>query len=78
VLSLSVAALATWFGIETAVIFSTQTDFALYAPPAPRSFVWRFANRKPDFARVLERATNIAFWGALTLTADRSRVISPG
>ena len=31
VLSLSIAALATWFGIESRAIFSSQTDFALRA-----------------------------------------------
>src|SRR5437867_4900663 len=69
-LSLSIAALATWFGVEGREIFSTQTDFALRALIcAAVLFAWRFANRKPDFASLFEHsATNIAFWGALTLT----------
>src|SRR2546430_9826715 len=72
VLSLSIAALATWFGVEGREIFSTQTDFALRALIcAAVLFAWRFTNRKPDFAPLFEHsATNIAFWGALTLTAD--------
>jgi hypothetical protein len=74
VLSLSIAALATWFGIESREIFSSQTDFALRAfVCAAILLAWRFANRKPDFSSLLEHfATNIAFWGALTLTADTS------
>jgi predicted membrane protein DUF2157 len=73
VLSLSIAALAAWFGIESREIFSSQTDFALRAfVCAAILLAWRFANRKPDFSSLLEHfATNIAFWGALTLTADK-------
>lgn len=74
VLSLSIAALASWFGVESREIFSTQTDFALRALTcAAVLFVWRFANRKPEFASLFEHiATNIAFWGALTLTGDET------
>jgi len=72
VLSLSIAALATWFGVESRGIFSSETDFALRALIcAAVLFAWRFANRKADFASLFEHsATNIAFWGALTLTID--------
>jgi hypothetical protein len=71
VLSLSIASLAAWFGIEGRDIF-TQTDFAFRALIcAAILLVWRFANRRPDFASLFEHsAANIAFWGALTLTAD--------
>ena len=72
VLSLSIAALATWFGVEGREIFSSQTDFALRAFTCAAVLIaWRFANRKPDFASLFEHtATNIAFWGSLTLTVD--------
>lgn len=72
VLSLSIAALATWFGIEKYDIFSARADFAIRAFICAAVLVaWRFANRKPDFASLLEHfAANIAFWGAVTLTAD--------
>ena len=74
VLSLSVAALATWFGIERHEIFSSRTDFALRAfTCAGVLMAWRFANRKADFNALFEHAaTNIAFWGAITLTIEPS------
>ena len=74
VLSLSVAALASWFGIEKHEIFSSNTDFAFRAfICAAVLLTWRVANRKADFNGLFEHAaTNIAFWGALSLTFDPS------
>src|SRR5258705_12396035 len=72
VLSLSVAALAAWLGVEMNQIFSSHTDLAWRAVIcAAILIVWRFANRKEQFASLFENsAKNIAFWGAITLTAD--------
>jgi hypothetical protein len=72
VLSLSIAALAAWLGIERHEIFSSQTDLAYRALIcAGILIVWRFANRRSDFASLFEHsAANVAFWGALMLTAD--------
>ncbi|PYQ48954.1 MAG: hypothetical protein DMF59_14675 [Acidobacteria bacterium] len=74
VLSLSVAALASWFGIEKHEIFSSNADFAFRAfICAAVLLTWRVANRKADFNGLFEHsATNIAFWGALSLTFDPS------
>ena len=71
VLSLSIAAFATWLGIEKRDIFSSETDFAYRAfICAAVLLIWRSANRKTDFNSLFEHfATNIAFWGTLTLTA---------
>jgi len=71
VLSLSIAALATWLGIEKRDIFSSETDFAYRTfICAAVLLIWRSANRKTDFNSLFEHsATNIAFWGTLTLTA---------
>jgi hypothetical protein len=78
VLSLSIAALAAWLGIEKHEIFGSDTDFAYRAfICAAILLIWRIANRKTDFTPLLDHsATNIAFWGALTLTAhDATRVV---
>ena len=71
VLSLSIAAFATWLGIEKRDIFSSETDFAYRAfICAAVLLIWRSVNRKTDFNSLFEHfATNIAFWGTLTLTA---------
>jgi len=71
VLSLSIAAFATWLGIEKRDIFSSETDFAYRAFICAASLlIWRSVNRKKDFNSLFEHfATNIAFWGTLTLTA---------
>jgi hypothetical protein len=71
VLSLSIAAFATWLGIEKRDIFSSETDFAYRTfICAAVLLIWRSANRKTDFNSLFEHsATNIAFWGTLTLTA---------
>src|SRR6266849_6635393 len=73
VLSLSVAGLASWFGIEKHEIFSSNTDFAFRAfLCAAILLTWRLANRKADFNGLFEHtATNIAFWGALSLTIEK-------
>src|SRR5712692_4558385 len=62
VLSLSVAGLASWFGIEKHEIFSSNTDFAFRAfLCAAILLTWRLANRKADFNGLFEHtATNIA------------------
>jgi hypothetical protein len=72
VLSLSIAALAAWLGVEMNQVFSSHTDLAWRAfICAAILLVWRFANRKPEFASLFEHfAANIAFWGGITLTAD--------
>jgi hypothetical protein len=78
VLSLSIAALAAWLGIEKHEIFASHTDLAYRAfICAAILLIWRIANRKTDFTPLFDHsATNIAFWGALTLTADdATRVI---
>src|SRR5262249_15302105 len=74
VLSLSGAALASWFGVEKHGVFSTTVDFAIRAfICAAVLLAWRIANRKTDFKGIFEHtATNIAFWGALSLTFESS------
>lgn len=70
--SLSVAALASWFGIERNV----NTFFTDSIQMAGRAFVcsvvvgvWRFANRREGFTRVFDHfALNLALWGGLILT----------
>ena len=74
VLSLSIAALAAWLGVERRDIFRTEAELAM------RAFIcagvvalWRVLNRRPDFTPLFEHfAINIAFWGSLILTATRS------
>jgi len=73
VLSLSIAALAAWLGVEQRDIFRTESELAM------RAFIcagvialWRVLNRRPDFTPLFEHsAINIAFWGSLILTATR-------
>src|SRR4051794_10852034 len=80
VLSLSVASLAAWLGIErrsVAVIFDAAVD------TAGRSFlcaaivvIWRVIDRKlrpaTTFSSLFDHAAaNFAFWGALTLAAHK-------
>ena len=78
VLSLSIASLAAWLGIEQREIF-IHSDIEL----AIRAFtctailaIWREVDQRThkgeDFQPLFEHfATNIAFWGALILTFDR-------
>ena len=74
VLSLSIAALASWFGIERNV----ETFFTDSIRTATRAFacsgvvaVWRFLNRRTEFQRVFDHfILNLALWGGLILTFD--------
>jgi hypothetical protein len=78
-LSLSIAALAAWMGIErrAEVLFNATTDLALRAFACAAILVaWREIDRRLRLARDFEPffehfATNLAFWGALIFTADR-------
>ena len=73
--SLSVAALASWFGIER----NADAFFTNRIETAGRAFVcaavigiWRLANRRDQFARVFDHfALNLALWGGLILTFNR-------
>jgi hypothetical protein len=71
VLSLSVAALAAWLGVEREP--DTTTEYAVRAFVASGVILgWRFANRRKGFEPVFEHAAaNLAFWGAIILTFDR-------
>jgi len=71
-LSLSIAALAAWFGIERRDFLSTQSEMALRAfTCAGVIAVWRAVNREPSFAGVFDEfAINLAFWGSLILAAN--------
>jgi hypothetical protein len=73
VLSLSIAALAAWMGVEQRRLFTGEVELATRAFLCAGILgVWRAANRKADFGPIFEHfATNIAFWGALTLTSIR-------
>ncbi|HSP13395.1 MAG TPA: DUF2157 domain-containing protein [Thermoanaerobaculia bacterium] len=74
-LSLSIAALASWLGIERNV----DTFFTNSLGTASRAFgcaalvtVWRFANRRAGFERVFDHfIANLALWGGLILTFNR-------
>lgn len=75
-LSLSIAALASWLGIERNI----DTFFTNSVGTATRAFVcagivavWRFANRRREFTRVFDHfILNLALWGGLILTFNRS------
>ncbi|HLJ74292.1 MAG TPA: hypothetical protein VKU62_06890, partial [Thermoanaerobaculia bacterium] len=73
VLSLSIASLAAWFGIERRNYFSDEAEMALRAfGCAAAVAVWRAANHHKRFDAVLEQfAVNFAFWGAIIFTANR-------
>ncbi|MBI1736879.1 MAG: hypothetical protein HYR51_17055 [Candidatus Rokubacteria bacterium] len=71
VLSLSIAALAAWFGIERRPPRGVDLAVRSFACAAVVG-LWRRANRNPAFTEVLEHfAANLAFWGALSLTFSR-------
>ena len=78
-LSLSIAALAAWMGIErrVEVLFSATADLALRAFACAAILVaWREIDRRLRLARDFEPffehfATNLAFWGALIFTSER-------
>ncbi|HEX7419194.1 MAG TPA: DUF2157 domain-containing protein [Thermoanaerobaculia bacterium] len=72
VLSLSIAALASWFGIErnidTFFTDSFATSMRAFACAAVVG-AWRFANPRPQFERVFDHfIANLALWGGLILT----------
>jgi hypothetical protein len=80
VLSLSIASLAAWLGIERRGV---ETIFDAPVETALRAFVcaaiviaWRLIDRRlrpaTTFSSLFDNAAaNLAFWGALTLTAHR-------
>jgi hypothetical protein len=78
-LSLSIAALAAWMGIErrAAILFTATTDLALRAFACAAILVaWREIDRRVrsirDFEPLFEHfAANLSFWGALTFTTER-------
>ncbi len=66
VLSLSLAAMATWLGFE----IEGEKWLSLFAAAAI-VLVWRALDRNSSFTRTLEHfAANLAFFGALDLTFD--------
>ena len=78
VLSLSIAAFAAWLGIEQHHAFiAGDVELAIRAFVCAGALgVWREADRRirsrGDFSPLFEHfGTNIAFWGALVLAADR-------
>jgi hypothetical protein len=74
VLSLSIASLAAWLGIEQREIFiHSNVELAIRAFICTAILaIWRAIDRRSDFKPLFEHfGTNIAFWGALILTADR-------
>jgi hypothetical protein len=85
VLSLSVASLAAWLGIERRsvdTIFDAQIETALRAfLCAAIVAIWRAVDRKlrpaTTFSSLFDHASaNLAFWGSLTLAAhDETRLI---
>jgi hypothetical protein len=74
-LSLSIAALASWFGIERNI----DTFFTSSVLTSMRAFTcaavvgtWRFMNRRTQFERVFDHfIANLALWGGLILTFQR-------
>ena len=72
VLSLSIASLAAWLGVEQRSLFHNDLQFAARAFVCVAVIlVWRFLNRRGEFAPLFDQfAINIAFWGALVLTAN--------
>jgi hypothetical protein len=72
VLSLSIAALAAWMGLDRNLDIDDSIEFSLRAfACAAVVLVWRFLNRNPDFSRVFEHfAANLALWGGLLLLRD--------
>lgn len=76
VLSLSIAALAAWMGLEQRVAFSFDIELAVRAfVCATVLLVWRFIDRgvrpESEFSPVFEHfAANLALWGGLALADD--------
>ena len=80
VLSLSIAALAAYIGIErrVEVMFESGVEFAVRAfVTAAIVAVWRLVQRKREFNPVFDHAAaNLAFWGALALLVeDHTRLL---
>ncbi len=77
VLSLSVAALAAFLGMEKGGLFRTDVEYAVRAfVCASVVMLWREADRRlrtdRDFEPLFDHfAANFAFWGALILTGNR-------
>jgi hypothetical protein len=79
VMSLSVAALAAWIGVEREP--ASSTDYAIRAFTASALIGgWRLANRRAAFNPVFEHsAANLAFWGSLALATSRdTRLLGVG
>ena len=73
VLSLSIASLAAWFGVEQRNLFGDDTvALAIRAfVCAGAIVVWRVLNRRAAFAPLFDQfAIHIAFWGCVILTAS--------
>jgi hypothetical protein len=74
VLSLAIAALAAYIGIErrTAAIFNSGVEFATRAfITAAIVAAWRLVQKRRAFQPVLDHAAaNLAFWGAISLLFD--------
>ena len=71
VLSLAIAALAAWLGIERRPPVGVDLGMRAFTC-AGLLLLWRRVNRRPEFTDVLEHiAVNLAFWGALGITFDR-------
>jgi hypothetical protein len=77
VLSLSIAALAAFLGVEKRGLFRTDVEYAVRAfLCASMVMLWREADRRlrtrRDFEPLFDHfAANFAFWGALILTGNR-------
>jgi hypothetical protein len=71
VMSLSVAALAAWLGVERQP--HDSVEYATRAFTAAGVIgIWRLANRRPLFNPVFEHfAANLAFWGSIMLAVRR-------
>jgi hypothetical protein len=73
-LSLSVAALAAWFGIERALPFDTTADAPRYFVCAAIVFAWRLLHARlsrHDFGPVFEHAVaTLAFAGGFAMMVD--------
>ena len=68
VMSLAVAALASWIGVEREPRDSFEYSMHAFAA-AGAIGAWRLANRRQNFNPVFEHfAANLAFWGAIMLT----------
>ena len=76
VLSLSVAALAAWMGLEQRTVFELDAGLAARAfLCAGVVLVWRYVDRRArpesEFSRVFEHfAANLALWGGLALADE--------